>query len=104
MDMHDENIRTVDQVSDEQMEIECNGLKFAAFEKWVKEAPSDPEYKALGKEIEKRAGLKEGSPINLMAIAFFAGMDAGIDLMDKMMADDKKQNPASTPAPTGSAN
>ena len=97
-------VKTVDQVSDEQLDMECNALKFAAFKKWMKEAPSDPEYKALGKEIEKRAGLKEGSPINLMAVAFFAGMDVGIDLMDKMMTEDQKENPASTPAPTGSAN
>ena len=79
-----EQKKTADQLSDEQMEIECNGLKFAAFEKWVKEAPTKEEYRTLGKEIEKRAGLKVGTPINLMAIAFFAGMDVGIDLMDKL--------------------
>ena len=62
-----------------------DGLKFAAFMKWLKEEKK--ENQKLSNEIERRTGLKRGSRENLMCLSFFAGMDAGAEMLETLEAE-----------------
>ena len=75
--------KTLKEMSDKELETVINGLKFASFLKWLKEGKKNKESnKKLAVEIEQRTGLKRGSLENYMCLSFFAGMDAGTELLE----------------------
>ena len=73
--------KTLKEMSAKELDTVINGLKFAAFMKWLQEANKE-ESRKLASEIEKRTGLKRGSKENFMCISFFAGMDAGAEMLE----------------------
>lgn len=80
--------KTLNEMNDTELETVINGIKFAAFIKWLKAGQDKgKEVKELSKEIERRTGLKRGSRENLMCIAFFAGMDAGAEMLERAAAE-----------------
>ena len=78
----------------DEFNLFVNALKFAIFEKWAGEAEKKKEeLEALADEIEKRTGFKKQTPAGLMVLAFFEGMDAGVDLIDKINEKGAKSEP-----------
>lgn len=88
--------KTLAEMTKDEFNLFVNALKFATFEKWAGEAnekEKKAELDALADEIEKRTGIKKQTPAGLMVLAFFEGMDAGVDLMDKINEKGAKSEP-----------
>ncbi len=80
--------KTLKEMDAAELETVINGLKFAAFMKWLQEGKKDAANRLkLAKEIEQRTGLKQGSRENAMCVSFFAGMDAGVELLENVEAE-----------------
>lgn len=77
--------KTLKEMNEAELDEVINGLKFAAFMKWLKEEKK--ENQKLSNEIERRTGLKRGSRENLMCLSFFAGMDAGAEMLETLEAE-----------------
>ena len=79
--------KTLKEMNEKEFDDVINGLKFAAFVKWLQEGKDKgKEARKLSNEIEKRTGLKRGSLENFMCMAFFAGMDAGAEMLEQAEA------------------
>ena len=78
--------KTLKEMNAKEFDDVMNGLKFAAFTEWLKEKGGAEERRKLALEIEQRAGLKRGSLENAMCLAFFAGMDAGAEMLEQAEA------------------
>lgn len=78
--------RPLKELSKEELNDFLNGIKYARFQQWVNTLEHSNEAKLLAKEIEDRVGYPEKSPVNLMVLAFFAGIDAGADMVNAITA------------------
>lgn len=86
------NEKTLKEMNDAEFDEVINGLKFAAFIKWLKEGKEKgKEARELSNEIERRTGLKRGSRENFMCMAFFAGMDAGVEMLEAAEAETENE-------------
>ena len=80
--------KTLNEMSEAELDEVINGLKFAAFVKWLQEGKDKgKEARKLSNEIEQRTGLKRGSRENFMCMAFLAGMDAGAEMLETAEAE-----------------
>ena len=79
--------KTLKEMNAKEFDDVINGLKFAAFIKWLQEGKKDAgSRRKLALEIEQRAGLKRGSLENAMCLAFFAGVDTGAEMLEQAEA------------------
>ena len=78
------------EATDSEIDTLVKAGKYAAFEEWLEKLPTDEEAQAEEREIAERTGCKRGSPMHLMITAFFAGVDAGADMMFKIMKEETK--------------
>lgn len=72
--------KTVAEMEDEEKENFTDAVKYARFEEWIEKTNTD-EAKAELNKILEHTGLPIGSPLLMMITAFFAGFDAGVDVM-----------------------
>lgn len=72
--------KTVAEMEDEEKENFTDAVKYARFEEWIEKTNTD-EAKAELNKILEHTGLPIGSPLLMMTTAFFAGFDAGVDVM-----------------------
>lgn len=72
--------KTVAEMEDEEKENFTDAVKYARFEEWIEKTNTD-EAKAELNKILEHTGLHIGSPLLMMITAFFAGFDAGADVM-----------------------
>lgn len=73
-------VKMVSDMSKEEIKNFCDALKLDRFTKWIG-STNTPEAKAELESLQKQTGLKNGSPVLMMTTAFFAGFDAGADVM-----------------------
>lgn len=73
-------VKMVSDMSKEEIKNFCDAVKYARFEEWIEKTNTD-EAKAELNKISEHTGLPIGSPVLMMTTAFFAGFDAGADVM-----------------------
>ena len=104
LDVNMLSTKKMEELTEEEFDDFMNFIKLDRFKKWSSRLDEDDDAKQLSEEVEKRLGYKKGTPIHIMITAFFAGVDAGIDIMNDLAFTDDEENPASAPTPTGPAN
>ena len=94
------NKKKLQDFTDEELNGYATALKYEAFNKWVEGLNTDPETKKRAEEIARKNDIKYGSPIHMMIVSFFAGMDAGAELIE---AIENAKSPTSGATLTGQA-
>ncbi len=87
-----DSIEKLEDLTEEEKEYNFFwNLKMEYFKKWIDSTECDPEAKALKETMAKVSGAPEQSPAVMMGVAFFAGMDAGIDIAEKIINGGEKR-------------
>lgn len=93
-----EKEKTIAESTDDELEREILAIKYAHFKKWSDQVDT-AEAKAELQKIAEYTGYKIGSPILMIVVAFFAGIEAGVEIMEGLSKETK--SPASAPTLTG---
>ncbi len=94
------NKKKLQDFTDEELNSYATALKYEAFNKWAEGLDTEPAKKEIAEKIARENDIKYGSPIHLMIVAFFAGMDAGAELIE---AIENAKSPTSGATLTGQA-
>ena len=94
------NKKKLQDFTDEELNSYATALKYEAFNKWAEGLDTEPAKKEIAEKIARENDIKYGSPIHLMIVAFFAGMDAGTELIE---AIENAKSPTSGATLTGQA-
>ena len=94
------NKKKLQDFTDEELNGYATALKYEAFNKWAEGLDTDPEKKKIAEEIARENDIEYGSPLHMMIVAFFAGMDAGADLLETIS---NAKSPTSGATLTGQA-
>ena len=73
--------KTVAETTDEELETFTDAVKYAHFEKWLNTLDTEEAKKNL-ETISQHSGYPIGSPVLMLITAFFAGIDAGVEIME----------------------
>lgn len=73
--------KTVAETTNEELETFADIVKYSHFEKWLNTLDTEEAKKNL-ETISQHTGQKIGSPLLMLITAFFAGIDAGVEIME----------------------
>jgi len=79
-------------------------IMYEKFKEWLDKWTEEKEERdRLLNKLAGWAGVAERSPLNLMLLAFIAGADAGVELMDNLEKAANEKSPACREVQTGQA-
>ena len=79
-------------------------IMYEKFKEWLDKWTEEKEERdSLLKKLAGWAGVAERSPLALMLLAFIAGADAGVELIDNLEKASNEKSPACEEAQTGQA-
>lgn len=85
--MEDKKIK---DLTEEEFDKFIRAIKWDRFNKWADGLTKDEDAQRDVDEVSKRTGLPKHSPLVMMATGFFAGVEAGVEIMQAFTEEIEK--------------